>query len=207
MHSKAGSQVIKPTNDPYVANNNHTHSVSGPRTIEAKELSDLVHRDPTTTCTNAENPQPNISVLTALMDDLSLAAEDEMANVPLVSDDESDDGWSVVSEGDDFVVIDSAETSHRKSSKPREESEVLRKPSKQARPSTPDPRQRSVVICQNDREEPVMMLAVQNSGEKKVAHRQQRVGIGETENPIEESGAHHFEVPSLMVDLSRIARY
>jgi hypothetical protein len=147
-------------------------------TIGTKELNDLIHRDPTTTFTNNEIPQSTVSVLTALMDGLSLATEDEFANVPLIPDDESDDGWSVVSDGDDFVVVDPAETAHHSPRKSRDELKAPRRLSKQARPSTPDPRQKGLVICQNDREEPVTMLAVQNVGEEQSRHRQQYAGIG-----------------------------
>jgi hypothetical protein len=207
MEAKAGFPKIKPKNDPCIATINHTQSILGFATIETKELIDLVHRDPKTTCTNTEIPRSTISVLTALMDDLSLAAEDETADVLLVPDDESDDGWSVVSDGEDFVVIDPAETTHHSSRKSREESKAPRNFSIHARPSTPDPRQRSIVVCQNDREEPVRILAVRNGGEKQARHRQQRAGIEDTRNAIEEPGAHIFKVPSLMVDKARIARY
>lgn len=207
MEVKAGSQELKPRTDPCIATTNHTQLTLGFATIETKELIDLIHRDLTTTCTNTEIPRSTISVLTALMDDLSLAAEDETTDVPLVSDDESDDGWSVVSDGDDFVVVDPAKTPHHSPRKPRDESKAPRNLSIHARPSTPDPRQRSIVVRQNDREEPVMMPAVQDGGEKQVRHRQQRAGIEYTGNAIEGPGAHNFKVPSLMGDLARIARY
>jgi hypothetical protein len=207
METKSGSQELKPRTDSCIATTNHKQTTLGFVTIETKELIDLTPRDPITTYTNTEVPQSTISVLTALMDDLSLAAEDETADMSLVPDDESDDGWSVVSDGDDFVVVDPAETPHHGPRKSRDESKAPQNFSIHARPSTPDPRQRSIVLCQNDREEPVVMLAAQEGGEKQVRHRPQRAGIEYTGNAIEEPGAHNSKVPSLMVDLARIARY
>jgi hypothetical protein len=179
MEAKAGSQEIQPTKEPWIATINHTQSTLGFATVGTKELIDPIHRDPITTFTNTEIPQSTISVLTALMDDLILAAEDEIANVPLVPDNESDDGWSVVSDGDDFFVVDPAGTAHHSPRKSRDELKAPRRLSKQARPSSPDPRQKGLVICQNDREEPVMMLAVQGIGEEQARHRSQCAGIGD----------------------------
>jgi hypothetical protein len=161
-------------------------ATTGLDTTKAKKPVGLIQRDETAAHTTIEVPQSNISVLTALMDDLSLATEDGMTNVPLSSDEESDDSWSVVSEEDDFVVIDPTRAArHSTNDKSKEGSELPRTPSKlQARPSTPNTRQQSMEAHKNDHKEPVTASAVYYGSTEQIRYRQQCAGIRDADETI-----------------------
>jgi hypothetical protein len=193
MQDSARSRETNTAKDTRVAKPNQPLSTAGFETIEAKELVDLIQGGEATSCTKDEIPHSTISVLTALMDDLPMATEDgmtnlplsidDMTNVPLSSDDESDDDWSVVSGGSDFVVIDSAETArHISNDRSKKKPEAPRRPSRQAGPRTPSVGQQSVVVDQNARKEPVTASAVHDSRREQLGHRQQRDSIKETGN-------------------------
>lgn len=64
--------------------------------------------------------------------------ESDLESVAISSDDGSDDGWSVISDGNDFVVVDPAETTqHYSDARPKRRSNLARRVSKlQARLST-----------------------------------------------------------------------
>lgn len=175
MQARAISRETNRANDRYVAKSNQTQSTAGFERIEAKDLVDLIQRNETASCTNNKVPQSTISVLTALMDGHHLATEDNLTDVPLSSDDESEGGWSVVSGGSDFVVIDAAETARNISNdRSRKKPEVLPKPSKQARPKHPNAHQQSVVADQKSRKEPVAVSAVHDSSRDHPKHGQQQ---------------------------------
>ena len=180
MKSRAAFQEAKTTNNPSVAKTNQARSTTF-EAIKPRDLVNLIQCDETTACENTETPQATISVLTALMDDLSLApnTKDDMETVRLSSDDESDDGWSVVSDGDDFVVVDAAETARCISNnRSKEGPGMLVTPSKvHARSRTTGIRERIMVASKNDPKEPAMTSAAHGSRSKQPRHRQQRVDI------------------------------
>lgn len=188
-HTESDNPQTNAIDDPCVAQTSKVPQAQATTelgTIRAKKPVELIQRDETTAHTNTEVPQSTISVLTALMDDLSLATENEMTNVPLSSDEESDDSWLVVSDEDDFVVIDPTRTArHSSNDKSKEGSEMPRMLSKlQARPSAPNTGQRSMEADQNDRKEPVTVSAVHYGSMEQIRHRQQCAGIKDADDTI-----------------------
>jgi hypothetical protein len=194
MEARATSQKMKTTNDPCVAQPNRTQSTTGFETIEAKDHIDLIQRDQTTTCTNSEILHPTISAITALMNNLSLAPQDEFPSMPMMfTDNESDDGWSVVSNGNDFVVVDTAETVQHSSNDASKEGLEGRLLKPKAESSTTTTRGQSVVACQDEEKEPATMPAVHDSRSEQVKHRQHCANIKNTDNIIDELVERHAE--------------
>jgi hypothetical protein len=174
--------------DPCVAQTSkvpQAQATTGLDTTNAKKPVEHIQRDETTAHTSTEVPQSTISVLTALMDDLSLATENDTTNIPLSSDEESDDSWSV-SDVDDFVVIDPTRTArHSSDDRSKEGSETLRTPSKrQARPSTLSIRQQSIEADQNVRKELATVSAVYDGSIEQIRRRQQFAGIKDADDTI-----------------------
>lgn len=165
MQARAISRETNTVNDPCVAKTNQTQSMAGFERTKANNLVDLSQRNGANSCTKNEAPHSNINMLTALMDYLHLDTENNMTHVPLSSDDESEDGWSVVSGGSDFVIIDSAETARHISNdrSKKKKPEVPPRLSRKARPNLSSVDQQSMVADQNDREEPVTESAVDDS--------------------------------------------
>ena len=176
MQARAVSRETNTVNNPCVAKIKQTQSTAGIERTEAKDLVDLVQRDGATSCTKNETPHSTINALTVLMDGLHLDTEDNMTHVPLSSDDESEDGWSVVSGGSDFVIIDSAETTRHISNDrlKKKKPEVPPRPSKKARPNLSSVDQQSVLADQTDRKEPVTESAVDYSRTHQLEHGRQR---------------------------------
>jgi hypothetical protein len=174
-------QEMNVIDDPCIAQINNApqaQATTGLDTTKAKKPVKLIHCDETTAHTNPAVPQSTISVLTALMDDLSLATENDMTNVSLSSDEESDDSW--------FVVIDPTRTArHSSKDKSKEASETLRRAARlQARPSTPSSRQQSTEADQHDRKKPVTASAVYYGSTEQIRYRQQCAGIRDADETI-----------------------
>jgi galactose-1-phosphate uridylyltransferase len=187
MEARATSQKIKRNNDPCVAQPNQTQSTTGFETIEAKDHIGLIQRDQTNTCTNSEIPHSTISAITALMNDLSLDSQDEFPSMPMMfTDNESDDGWSVVSDGNDFVVVDTAETVQHSSNDASKEGLEGRLFKPKAESSTTTIRGQSVVVCHDGEKEPTMVSVVHESRSEQVKHRQHCANIKNTDNIIDE---------------------
>jgi galactose-1-phosphate uridylyltransferase len=194
IEARATSQKIKPTNDPCVTQPNQTQSTTGFETIEAKDHIGLIQRDQTATCNNSEIPHPTISAITALMNNLSLASQDEFPSMPVMfTDNESDDGWSVVSDENDFVVVDTAETVQHSSNGASKEGLGGQLLEPKAESSTTMTRGQSVVACQDEEKEPVTMSAVHDSRSEQVKHRQHCANIKNTDNIIDELVERHAE--------------
>lgn len=173
LRTRANSRETTRLNNRYNPRHNQAQSTAGFERIEAEELVDLIHRDGTASSTKNEVPHSTISVLTALMDDLRLATEDDMRDVALSSDDESVGGWSVVSSGSDFVVIDAAETArHISNDRAKKKFEVPPRSSGQAGPKQSSADQQGVVAGQNDRKEPVTVSAAHDGRKDQVEHGQ-----------------------------------
>lgn len=171
LQARDVSRKTNSVNDCYTAKHNQAQSSAGFEKIEAKELVDLIQRDGTTCSTKNEVPNSTTSVLTASMDDLHLATENDMRNVPLSSDDESDGSWSVVSGGSDYVVIDAAETARNISiDRSKKKPEVPPRPSSQARPQHSSVHQQGIVAGHNDRKEPVAESAIHGSRNDQSEH-------------------------------------
>jgi hypothetical protein len=194
IEARAATQQTNTINDLYVATPKQIQSTTGLESTEAKDHIGLIQRDETTTCTNSEIPHPTISAITALMNNLSLASQVENTSMPFMyADDESDDGWSVVSDESDFVVIDTAETTHKSSNDGTKEELEGRHSDSEARLSTTMVSEQIVVACQDEEKEHVMMSAVHDSRSEQVKHRQQCAGIKGPDNIIDRLIERHAE--------------
>jgi hypothetical protein len=194
MEARAATQQTNTINDPYVATPNQTQSTTGFETTEAKDHKDLIERNQTTTSTNSEIPHPTISAITVLMNDLSLASQDELPTMPVMyADNESDDGWSVVSDESDFVVIDTAETAHKSSNDEIQEELEGGQSKSETESDTTMVREQIVLTCQDEEKEPATMSAVHDSRSGQVKHRQQCAGIKGPDNIIDALIERHAE--------------
>lgn len=173
MQARAAARETNTVDSHHVTKTSQTQSTAGFERIEAKDLVDLIQRDEANSCTKNEVPYSTISVLTALMDDLRLATEEGMTNVPLSSDSSSEDGWSVVSGGNDFVVIDAAETARQISNdRAKKKPEVPPRPVRQARPKSQLAHQQGAVAGQNNRREATTVCAAHDSRREQLEHGQ-----------------------------------
>ncbi|KAG9963789.1 hypothetical protein KCU61_g3323, partial [Aureobasidium melanogenum] len=113
MESQATTQEI-PIRRQCIATSDQFQSTTGVETLEVKNLFDSSQRNDHT-CADIEVPHTHSTVQTAPMNRSGSAVESDMESVDISSSDESNDGWSVISDGSDFVVVDSAESTHHHS--------------------------------------------------------------------------------------------
>ncbi|CAD0085263.1 unnamed protein product [Aureobasidium mustum] len=142
-------------------------STTGIVTLKAQNLRELRPRNENHTCADIEVPHINSSVPTAHSVGSNSAEESDMESVDISSEDESDDGWSVISDDSDFVVVDSAETIHRSSkTKSKRRPSLPRRVSKvQAKLSTASVHQENMMASENDREELKLEPAVDDNSQ------------------------------------------
>lgn len=90
-----------------------------------------------------------------------------MESVDISSEDESDDGWSVISDDSDFVVVDSAKTTHHSSKiKSKRRPSLPRRVSKlQAKSSTASVHQKNMMASGSEREELKLEHAVDDNSQ------------------------------------------
>lgn len=98
-----------PTNNQRNTTRNLIQSTTGVKTLEETNPLDSSQRNEEHTCADIEVPRIKSSIPTAHSVGSNSAGESDMESVDVSSEDESDDGWSVISDDSDFVVVDSAE--------------------------------------------------------------------------------------------------
>ncbi|KAG9857797.1 hypothetical protein KCU98_g373, partial [Aureobasidium melanogenum] len=176
-------------NSQCIATTNRIQSTTGVETPEVKTPLDSSQRNENHTCTDIEVRHTDNTVQTVHMNSSGSAVESDMESVDVSSDDGSDDGWSVISNGSDFVVVDSADTTNYHSdAKARKRSALPKRVSKlHARSRTSKVRQQKMMSSQNEQGEPKMMKpAVDHSSRGDDVHTQRLARPKDTRNAIDE---------------------
>ncbi|KAG9998855.1 hypothetical protein KCU78_g16218, partial [Aureobasidium melanogenum] len=170
------------------ATTNQIQSTTGVETIKVKNPFDSSQRNENHTCTDIEVPHTHSIVPTAHMNSSGPALESDMESVDISSDDKSDDGWSFISNGSDFVVVDSAETTyHSANAKSRRKSKLPKRISKlQARLRALNTGQQNMMACQNEQGEPDRKTEVNRSGQEDDENKQRLAGPKDNRNVIDE---------------------
>lgn len=169
------------------ATTHQIQSTTGVETSEGKTPSDSDLHKHSHTCIDIEVRRINIPSWIAHIEYPTSATESDMESVDISSDDESDDGWSVISDDSDFVVVNPAETTHRSSNaRSRRRLGLPRRGSKlQASSSTSEGRQQNKMTCEKDGGELRVNPAVDHSRGKDAKDSQQCAGPKDTGNVID----------------------
>ena len=175
------------TNNQRNTTRNRFQSTTGNETLKAQNLRELSQRNENHTCADIEVPHVNSSVPTARSVGSNLDRECDMESVDISPDDNPDDGWSVISDDRDFVVVESAEVTHdspnikskRRITLPRRVSKV------QVKSSTASVHRENMMASGNNLEELEMKPSIDDSSQDIVDDTQRSVVPKSTGNTID----------------------
>ncbi|KAH0403519.1 hypothetical protein KCU89_g2054, partial [Aureobasidium melanogenum] len=176
-------------NSQCIATTNQIQSTTGVETLDVKNPLDPSQRHENLTCTDIALPHTDNTVQTAHMNSSGPVVESDMESVDISSDDKSDDGWSVISNGSDFVVVDSDETTDHSANanKSKRRSKLPKRISKlQARLRTLNTVQQNTMACQNEQGEPDGKTEVNRSSQEGDGNKQRLAGPKDKRNVIDE---------------------
>lgn len=171
------------TNSQYIAMSDHIQST----TLKIKNPLDTSRCDKGHACTEIEIPQTDCAAQAPRMVASNLVEESDLESVDISSDNESD-GWSIISDRSDFVVVDSAGTTHQSSdARSRKRSVVPKRISKlRDRVRSSGIRPRKMIPSQKEQEVPEMKPAMDAGSQGVDEHTQKLAAPQATPNVIDE---------------------
>ncbi|KAH0367078.1 hypothetical protein KCU65_g4820, partial [Aureobasidium melanogenum] len=187
MEARAATQKVS-INSECIAPGDQVRSPTGIETLELKNPLDTSRCNKGYTCTDIKVPHMHRAIQTAHMISSSSVEESDMESVNISSDNESDDGWSIISDRSDFVVIDSAETTHHHSdTKSRKRSAPPKRVSKlHERLRTSKIRPQKTIPTQNEQGMPKMKPAADKGSQGDDEHTPRLVAPKPNGNVIDE---------------------